>query len=113
MTSESSRFLMAFAFLTLLVLVACEPRDRERLTLGVIDTLAPPAAAGSGDPNLSATPDCRVYLSWLEPVDDSAHALRFSTFEGDGWTAPRTIAQRGDFFVNWADFPSIVALSDR
>jgi hypothetical protein len=27
-----------------------------------------PAAAGSGNPNLSVEPDGRVYLSWIEPV---------------------------------------------
>jgi hypothetical protein len=32
--------------------------------------------------------------------------------DDDGWSAARTIARRSDFFVNWADFPSIVPLSD-
>ncbi len=32
--------------------------------------------------------------------------------EGDGWSAPRVIAEGADWFVNWADFPSIVALPD-
>jgi hypothetical protein len=29
-----------------------------------------------------------------------------------GWSAPRTIAESDSFFVNWADFPSLVALRD-
>ena len=29
-----------------------------------------------------------------------------------GWSAPRTIAEGGDWFVNWADFPSMLALAD-
>jgi hypothetical protein len=62
---------------------------------------------------LTNGPEGQVYLSWLERTGDSTHALRFSMFEDRRWSAPRTIAERDDFFVNWADFPSIIALSRR
>lgn len=68
------------------------------------------AAPGSGEPNLTVGPDGRAYLSWVEPAADSAHALRFAVLEAGGWSAPRTIAQGKDWFVNWADFPSLVVL---
>jgi hypothetical protein len=103
----------AAAGLSTVLLLACTGRDVDRAALGSIDTLASPAAPGSGEPNLATGTDGRVYLSWIEPVGDSAHALRFSTLENETWSSPRTIAQRSDFFVNWADFPSIVPLSDR
>ncbi|HST59547.1 MAG TPA: sialidase family protein [Longimicrobium sp.] len=74
------------------------------------DSLPPPAAPGSGEPNLVAGPDGRVYLSWIEPAADSAHALRFSVLEGDAWSAPRTIASGRDWFVNWADFPTLAVM---
>lgn len=74
--------------------------------------LAPPAAAGSGEPNLTVGPDGGVYLSWIEPAADSAHALRFSTLQGDAWSPPRTIASGRGWFVNWADFPALAALPD-
>jgi hypothetical protein len=96
-----------------MALLGCETSERDRAVLGPIDTLVSPAANGSGEPNLATGPDGRVYLSWLEPHGNSAHALRFSTLEEDGWSAPRTIAQRSDFFVNWADFPSLIPLSKR
>lgn len=91
--------------------VACNDGDGDArpIAIGALDTLASPAAPGSGEPNLAKGPDERVYLSWLEPVSDTAHALRFAILEGDGWSTPRTIAQGSNFFVNWADFPSIVA----
>ena len=91
--------------------LACTPdagHDRP-VAIRTPDTLASPAAPGSGEPNLTRGPDDRVYLSWLEPTGDTAHALRFATFDGDQWSTPRTIAQGANFFVNWADFPSIVA----
>ncbi len=70
-----------------------------------------PAGPGAGEPFLAMAPDGRVYLSWIEPVD-SAHALKFSVYDGASWSAPRTIRQGRDFFVNWADFPSIKVLED-
>lgn len=70
------------------------------------ENLSSPAAAGSAEPNLATGADGRVYMSWLEPAD-SGHALRFAVLNGSTWTAPRTIASGRDFFVNWADFPSI------
>ena len=76
-----------------------------------IDSLASPARPGSAEPNLSVGPDGRVYMSWLEPAD-SGHALRFASHDGRSWTAPRTIVKRRDFFVNWADFPSIIVLDN-
>jgi hypothetical protein len=72
--------------------------------------LPPPAATGSGEPNLTVGADGRVYLSWIEPAADSAHALRFSVLEGDRWSAPRTIASGRGWFVNWADFPAMAVL---
>lgn len=77
---------------------------------GGLTQLPTPAAEGSGEPNLTAGPDGRVYLSWVEPGPDSTHALRFSVLEGDAWSAPRTAASGRGWFVNWADFPSLAVL---
>jgi hypothetical protein len=74
-----------------------------------IDSIASPAAPGSAEPNLAVAPDGRVYMSWLEPAD-SGHALRFAVLTGRQWSPPQTIRAGRDFFVNWADFPSIEVL---
>ena len=74
-----------------------------------IDSIASPAGPGSAEPNLTVGPDGRVYMSWLEPAD-SGHALRFSVYDGSAWAPARTIVARRDFFVNWADFPSLEVL---
>lgn len=78
---------------------------------GVVASMASPAAPGAGEPFLSAGADGAIYLSWLEPVD-SAHALKFAVYDGASWSAPRTIREGRDFFVNWADFPSIKMMED-
>ncbi|HEU4597339.1 MAG TPA: hypothetical protein VFS10_19570, partial [Pyrinomonadaceae bacterium] len=74
--------------------------------------LPTPAAKGSGQPNLSVGPEGHVYLSWVERLEDKRFALRFARREGAGWSEPRTIAEGANWFVNWADFPSLAALPD-
>lgn len=69
--------------------------------------IASPAGEGSGEPFLSSSGDT-VYLSWLEARGEGLHELRFSRWTEGQWEEPRTVAQRSDFFVNWADFPSLV-----
>ena len=77
----------------------------------VVTQMTSPTGPGSGEPFLALGRDGLLYLSWLEPAD-SAHALKFATFDGSEWSAPRTIREGRDFFVNWADFPSIKVLED-
>ncbi len=74
--------------------------------------LPTPAAAGSLVPNLFSAADGRVFLSWIERQDHGHAVLRFAVRAGDGWSAPRVIAEGADWFVNWADFPSMIALPD-
>jgi sorbitol-specific phosphotransferase system component IIA len=74
--------------------------------------LPTPAAQGSGQSNLSVGPDGRVYLSWIDRLEGKRFALRFARREGAGWSRPRTIAVGSNWFVNWADFPSLAALPD-
>jgi hypothetical protein len=80
--------------------------------LSALDTLVSPAVIPAAEPNLFATRDGRVHMSWLERGEGRLATLRFATLEGDRWSAPVTIASGTDFFVNWADFPSIVELPD-
>jgi hypothetical protein len=70
-----------------------------------------PAASGSMSPNLAAGPDDGLILSWLEP-DESGHRLRYSVLEGERWGSPGTVARGDNWFVNWADFPSVVPISE-
>ena len=79
---------------------------------GGVAPLDSPAGPGSAEPSLAVAPNGDVYMSWLEPAE-SGHALRFSRFDGRSWSAPRTIRSGTDFFVNWADFPSLQVLGDK
>ena len=73
-----------------------------------IDSLVTPAGPGSAQPFIFAG-KTSLLLSWLEPIQNTNRvALRFARFQNEEWSAPRTIAERSDFFVNWADFPSVI-----
>jgi hypothetical protein len=74
--------------------------------------LPSPASERSAQANLTADHRGRVYLSWIDRTADNFFSLRFSTREGGGWSKPRTIAEGREWFVNWADFPSLAALPD-
>ena len=69
-------------------------------TLPTVEFSAP---AGSGEPNLTHTPDGAAVLTWLEPVEGGSHALRVAVRTAGRWSAPRTIVAGDSFFVNWAD----------
>lgn len=79
--------------------------------VGRFEQIQSPAGAGAAQPHLTVDGTGAFLLSWTEP-DGESHALKMSRFDGTAWDAPRLIASRSDFFVNWADFPSIASSGD-
>ena len=69
-----------------------------------------PAAAESGQPQLSVSSG-GVILSWIERTGAQV-SLKFSQRARTGWSAPRTVASGDNWFVNWADVPSVMRLDD-
>ncbi len=69
------------------------------------------AGGGSGQPSLLPLADGRAVLTWLEPTADG-HALTLAVRADDGWSEPTTVLAHDDFFLNWADFPSLVETPD-
>ena len=101
------------AAIALLGLVACHGRDPDAAWLDPATEVATPAGDGSRFPNLAGGPAAPLVMSWLEPAADGGFALRYSTWSGRSWTGPRTVAEGRDWFVNWADFPSVVPVNGR
>lgn len=100
-------FVVALACLTI---AACEKVAVPAFTLAAAST---PADSGASLPNLYTAADGRVVMSWVEKVDSATNALRIAIRATDGtWSAPRDVARRSDFWLNWADFPSVVMLAD-
>ena len=69
----------------------------------------PPAPDGSRSVNLVEAGD-RLLLSWIEPGDEAV--LRFAAFDGESWSAARTVAKGTAFVVNRADVPELTASAD-
>jgi hypothetical protein len=95
----------------LISMVVCFILSTSSVSAQVLE-LPSPAGQGSGQPNLAVSPDGRVYLSWIERLSEGRFSLRFAVKGGDGWSAPQVIAEGSNWFVNWADFPSMIALPD-
>jgi hypothetical protein len=81
---------------------------------------APPCGAHAMAPTLC--PDGNgAWLSWLEPApvydtatSDDVWRLQASRYDAKAntWSPVRTITQRQDFFINWADVPQIGVAGD-
>ena len=96
----------------LLLLTACQNEsEQQAATSPTFKELKSPCEQG-GEPNLFTSEAGQVYLSWVEYMDDTTDVLQFSTLENDQWSKPQTIASGSNWFVNWADFPSLVAYQD-
>lgn len=107
------RYLPAAALAALLTACSPEPgpgRGPDPAPLAT-QPLESPAGPGSMAPRLMLAGDGQAVLSWLEPVTDFDWALKFATLQEGGWSAPRQVAVGDDWFVNWADFPSVVPVA--
>ena len=78
----------------------------------VIRATESPATGDSREPELSATADGRLILSWVEKLDAKRYALRMAVRDQTGWSETRTVAEGDNWFINWADFPSVAGLQD-
>jgi len=67
-----------------------------------------PAAPNSAQPQLFAQAN-RVVLSWIERAGDTA-TLKFAERTDTGWSDAGTVASGTNWFVNWADVPSVIPL---
>ena len=72
--------------------------------------LSSPAAAGSAQPQLTVSKR-GVLLSWIER-EGGRTVLKYADRTATGWSASRAVASGTDWFVNWADVPSVVRLDD-
>lgn len=94
--------------LLLFPLLACTPRDDAQTSVPAFQELPSPAGLHSGEPFLASDASGGVHMTWIERSGDSTHAVRYARLEGESWTAPTTIVERRDLFVNWADYPAVI-----
>lgn len=62
-----------------------------------------------GEPYLFTDDRGTTYMSWRETIN-GLHRLRYAILKENNWSEPITIASGSNWFVNWADYPQLVAL---
>ncbi|HIB02575.1 MAG TPA: exo-alpha-sialidase [Candidatus Marinimicrobia bacterium] len=86
----------------MLIFAGCESPPME------VRSLESPAPLGSRFPNLTTTSEGTMIMSWFTPYNDQGgYELKMAEWDGTLWSEPNTIYKGDDFFVNWADVPSI------
>jgi len=93
----------------LMVLAACSSSDRQASAAARVIMLPSPAGPRSGEPFLATDAAGAVHMTWIERTSDSTHAVRYARLDGETWSRPATVVERHDLFVNWADYPSVIA----
>lgn len=93
-------------FVSFLVL-GCQKQEQQDPLTPIGEQLNAPVVPGSAQPRLFSAEDGRVWLSWVEPVGKEEDALKYATLHGGSWSEPATVASGSDWFVNWADVPSV------
>jgi hypothetical protein len=82
--------------------------NHKTLLLGrQVEEMKSPAGPECSEPNLHIGIDGNIYLSWIETHKDNWSSLFFSTLKNNEWSKPNKIKEGENWFVNWADFPSI------
>jgi len=54
----------------------------------------------------------KVFMSWIEKNNEEA-SLFYSELENEKWSKPIKISQSDAWFINWADYPSIIAYNGK
>jgi hypothetical protein len=103
--------MMRLTQLALLLVVVWGCAEESASYNGPMMTELPCPAGESAQPNLFVMDDGRPLLSWVGFLDDTTDALMFSIYDEGEWSNPKTAAQGGNWFVNWADFPSMAVFS--
>ncbi|EAZ80350.1 hypothetical protein [Algoriphagus machipongonensis] len=87
----------------LAVLFSCAESKKEDASLKAIPF---PDTEQTSLPYLFTGSDGPV-ISWVKKLNDSTTELRYSQLTDNQWQVPKKITQGSDWFINWADFPSI------
>lgn len=103
----NKHLLLTVSALCILVLFSCSESKKtepERVTN--------PASQGSELPFLFSDDTGKVFMSWVNSETGSdKYKLIYSRWDDNNWTNPKTLLSSDSWFINWADFPSIVAYS--
>lgn len=97
-----------------LIILNCSGNRNEVVSekTSAIDYLSSPAKSPSSVPHLFTDKNGKVFMSWIEK-EDKVNLFKFSQLQGEAWSEPKLIMSGENWFVNWADYPMIVADGDK
>ena len=103
-------FRVTTALACIIWLVACSTEDSPATDPS--QEIRSPAVEASSLPRLTSGPGDSAWLSWVESSQDGLSKLRLARYDQGRWAGSRTIAEGTQWFVNWADFPSVIVTGD-
>lgn len=90
---------------------ACQPNSAKADIHFQLQEIPSPCQEG-GEGNLFVDDLGTTYFSWVEYLNDTTDALHFAPLLADDtWGSAQRISQGSDWFVNWADFPSVAVFA--
>jgi len=95
-------------FFIAVIMLSCQVNETKETT---VKEMSPPVSEDSMQPYLSVN-GSELLMSWTEQENDSVFALYFSKLNDGKWSEKSVIKQGEDWFVNWADFPSIYGINE-
>ena len=87
-----------------MILLSCQQQTSDGRLSGV--ELSPPLFGDAMQPCLFAAEN-ELYMSWTEVDEQGISSLLMSSFSDGAWGERIELAKGKDWFVNWADFPSV------
>lgn len=94
--------------LLLFTLYSCNTKPLEKVTY-----FTPPTGLNSSESSLSKTDNGEIYLSWIKTETNNPSRLMLSKLNEDNtWSEAITIATGNNWFINWADFPSVASFGN-
>lgn len=102
-----NQFSRLFTILLITIILFSCTEDRQQPSYEF--TMSNPADSGSQYPNFYKDSTGMVTMSWILKIEEDLNSIQYATYSDNGWTAPQTVNISSDYFVNWADFPSVVS----
>lgn len=107
------------AIVSLSFLAACSNRpgqEKRQLNddwIPVFEAIQSPAEANSFYPRLALSEDKEaLHISWYSKTAPDTTGLYTAVREENQWSAPELVAEGSDWFINWADFPNLLAFGN-